>query len=375
MEGDDVSSPDVNRCDLLLIGGAVVTVDDERQVFDPGAIAVTGDRIVAVGPAQDFTGWEAERRIDTTGMAVLPGFSDTHQHLFQYLMRGLGEGIELWPWLEGFIWPLSDVIRPADAIIGAKLAAIEAAHSVVTAVLDHHYAPTDVEATLGVAQSIEDVGLRGAVARGMMGDPTDMARKHNLAGEIFLAVSGSSDANNNARTILSRFALTRALGSSCSLSTLAFAGIGFSAGVILWFHRVVRVNVDRLLGLCRQQSLCGKGDLDRLLRRTVTEQAIAGLLGDAPILARHEVAHEAHRGRDGDVLALHDLGVAGRAAQAAAAAALEQVLAVVELDRPEGDRTLEQLGRVTARAQAALVADLGPRLGPLGARHVLGELG
>ena len=180
-----MSPDDVDRCDLLLIGGAVVTVDDGRQVFDPGAVAVTGDRIVAVGPAADFAQWQAERRIDTTGMAVLPGFSDTHQHLFQYLMRGLGEGMELWPWLSGFIWPFADAIRPADAIIGAKLGAIEAAHSGVTAVLDHHYAPTDVESTLGVAASIEEVGLRGAVARGMMGDPTDMARKHNLAGEIF----------------------------------------------------------------------------------------------------------------------------------------------------------------------------------------------
>ncbi|MDJ0924529.1 MAG: amidohydrolase family protein [Acidimicrobiia bacterium] len=180
-----MSSPDVNRCDLLLVGGAVVTVDDARNVFDPGAVAVTGDRVTAVGPAEQFATWEADRVIDTTGMAVLPGFSDTHQHLFQYLMRGLGEGIELWPWLEGFIWPLSDVIRPADAIIGAKLAAIEAAHSGVTAILDNHYAPTDIEATLGVAASIEGVGLRGAVARGMMGDPTDIARRHNLAGEIF----------------------------------------------------------------------------------------------------------------------------------------------------------------------------------------------
>lgn len=174
-----------NRCDLLLIGGAVVTVDDMRRVFDPGAIAVDGDRIVAVGAAEDFAGWEADRRIDTAGMVVLPGFVDTHQHLFQYLMRGLGEGLELWPWLAGFMWPFADAITPSDAVVGAKLGAIEAAHSGVTAVLDHHYAPTDVETTLGVAAGIEEVGLRGAVARGIMGDPTDIARRHNLAGEIF----------------------------------------------------------------------------------------------------------------------------------------------------------------------------------------------
>ena len=99
-----------NRCDLLLSGGSVVTVDDDRRVFDKGAVAITGDRIAAVGSVGDFAGWQADRLIDTTGMAVLPGFVDTHQHLFQYLMRGLGEGMELWPWLSGFIWPFADAI-------------------------------------------------------------------------------------------------------------------------------------------------------------------------------------------------------------------------------------------------------------------------
>ena len=178
-------STDSGRCDLLLSGGPVVTVDDDRRVFDKGAIAVTGDRIVAVGDVEDLADWQADRRIDTTGMAVLPGLVDTHQHLFQYLMRGLGEGMELWPWLSGFIWPFADAISGPDAVASAKLGAVEAAHSGITAVLDHHYAPTDGSTTLGVAAGIEEVGLRGAVARGMMGDPTDIARRHNLAGEIF----------------------------------------------------------------------------------------------------------------------------------------------------------------------------------------------
>ncbi|MCZ7531972.1 MAG: amidohydrolase [Acidimicrobiia bacterium] len=176
---------DVKTCDLILTGGTVVTVDEQRRVFNPGAVAVTDDRIVAVGDAADFVDWGARRTIDTTGMAVLPGFVDTHQHLFQYLMRGLGEGMELWPWLSEFIWPLADTIGCEDAVVGAKLGAIEAAHSGVTAVLDHHYAPTDIATTLGVAEAIEGVGLRGAVARGMMGNVTDIARRHNLAGEIF----------------------------------------------------------------------------------------------------------------------------------------------------------------------------------------------
>ena len=175
----------VEKCDLLLTGGAVVTVDDHRSVFDPGAVAVVGERIVEVGNASDLAGWQADRRIDTSGMVVIPGFADIHQHLFQYLLRGLGEGLSLWPWLSEFIWPVSEAITPEDALVGAQLGAVAAARSGVTTVLDHHYTPTDIDTTVGVAKEIEKVGLRGAVARGMMGDVTAMARKHGLAGDIF----------------------------------------------------------------------------------------------------------------------------------------------------------------------------------------------
>ena len=173
------------RCDLLVTGGAVVTVDDRRRVIDPGAVAITGDRIVDVGAAIDLAGYQATRVIDATGKAVLPGLVDTHQHLFQYLLRGLGEGLELWPWLSDFMWPVTTAISTEEARIGAQLGAVEAARSGVTTVLDNHYAPTDFDTTLAVTDAIHDVGIRGAVARGMTGELTELAAKHGLAGELF----------------------------------------------------------------------------------------------------------------------------------------------------------------------------------------------
>ena len=76
-------------CDLLLTSGSVVTVDDERRVFEPGAVAVTGNRIAAVGPADELAHFTAKRTIDCSGKAVIPGFVDTHNHLYQGMARGL----------------------------------------------------------------------------------------------------------------------------------------------------------------------------------------------------------------------------------------------------------------------------------------------
>jgi 5-methylthioadenosine/S-adenosylhomocysteine deaminase len=178
---DDVSP----TCDLLLVAGVVVTMDDERNIFDPGAVAITGDRIVAVGPAHQLRGYRARRTIDCAGRAVMPGFVDCHNHLFQGIARGLGEGMPLWQWLADFLWPLSIHISAAEARAAVTNAAVEAARAGITSLTDNHYAPTDLRTTIAIADAIEEVGLRGAVVRGMYGEATEMARERRLTSALF----------------------------------------------------------------------------------------------------------------------------------------------------------------------------------------------
>ncbi len=94
---------DTKHCDLLLRSGTVVTVDDARAVHQSGSVAIRGDRIVAVGPADELADWQAKTVIDCRGKAVLPGFVDGHNHLYQALARGLGEGMSIVPWLCEFM--------------------------------------------------------------------------------------------------------------------------------------------------------------------------------------------------------------------------------------------------------------------------------
>ena len=172
-------------CDLVLTGGAVVTVDDDRRVLEPGAVAISGDRIVAVGTPDELATVRAARTVDCRGKAVLPGLIDCHNHLFQGLARGLGEGMSLWPWLCDFMWPYSAAITREEAVVAARLGAIEAARAGTTAIVDNHYSPADHDTTIAVADAIEGVGLRGVVARGMFGEMTEVARTHGLAESLF----------------------------------------------------------------------------------------------------------------------------------------------------------------------------------------------
>ncbi|MCQ0008342.1 amidohydrolase family protein [Actinomadura madurae] len=184
MPEHDALPPDT-RCDLLLKGAAVVTLDAENGVIERGGVAVRGDRIIAVGSDTDLAGLTAERVVDCVGMVIMPGLIDCHTHMFQGLGRTLGEALPLWTWLAEFMWPYATSLTTEDARVAATIGAVEAARSGTTALLDHHFAPTDAETTLAVADAIEAVGLRGVVGRGMSGPATEVARENNLAGDLF----------------------------------------------------------------------------------------------------------------------------------------------------------------------------------------------
>ena len=66
--------------DLILSNGKVITVDDRFSIAQ--AVAVRGDRILAVGTNQEINRLAGPntRRIDLRGKAVVPGLIDNHAH-------------------------------------------------------------------------------------------------------------------------------------------------------------------------------------------------------------------------------------------------------------------------------------------------------
>ncbi len=172
-------------CDLLLDGGTLVTLDPARPVIEDGAVAITGDRITAVGDRKEVGQPPAQRVVRCDGRLIMPGLIDCHNHLFQTLGRTLGEGLPGWEWLRRFMWPYAARITPQDTVAAVYLGAVEAALVGTTSLLDHHYGRTDHETTLAVADAIEAVGLRGVVARGVTGPYTEMAQRQGLPRRVF----------------------------------------------------------------------------------------------------------------------------------------------------------------------------------------------
>jgi predicted amidohydrolase YtcJ len=69
--------------DLILFNGKIITVDQRFSIAQ--AVAVRGDRIVAVGTTQDISklAGSTTKKIDLKGKSVIPGLIDNHMHLLR----------------------------------------------------------------------------------------------------------------------------------------------------------------------------------------------------------------------------------------------------------------------------------------------------
>src|SRR4030095_10561468 len=78
------TAPPVQGSRLLLKGGCVLSLDPKVGDFDTADVLIEGSRIPSVGPNLTAT---AATTIDASNTIVMPGFIDTHRHMWQGALR------------------------------------------------------------------------------------------------------------------------------------------------------------------------------------------------------------------------------------------------------------------------------------------------
>ena len=153
---------------ILIENGVVLPMTKPFEVLDPGYVAISGDRLVAVGAGQPPVEMQAQagRIVDATNMAVLPGLVNAHTHLFQTFIRGLADDKTLLPWLAAAIWPVGQAMMAEEAYLAGMLGLVENIRSGATAVIDNQYLHTDGLTDDAFCRAARDVGCRFLIARG-----------------------------------------------------------------------------------------------------------------------------------------------------------------------------------------------------------------
>jgi 5-methylthioadenosine/S-adenosylhomocysteine deaminase len=161
--------------DTLFINAIVLTMDEKLTQYDPGAVAVKGDSIVAVGfEAELKKEYKANEAIDCGGKILMPGLVNAHTHVPMTLIRGLADDLRLDVWLMGYMLPVErQFVSPEFVRLGTLIACAEQIRSGVTTFNDMYFFEDDI------AQATADAGMRAVCGESIMKYPAPDAPSYD----------------------------------------------------------------------------------------------------------------------------------------------------------------------------------------------------
>ncbi|WP_027341576.1 amidohydrolase family protein [Hamadaea tsunoensis] len=145
---------------LLITNSHVVPGDGSPE--RPGVdLLIEQGVITAIGPDLRH---EAAEVIDATGLIALPGLVDTHRHVWQAPLRGIGADMTLPAYLSTVLGRILPAYTAADAGLATLLGAAEALDAGITSVLDYSNAALTAEHRAAIAEAYASAGQRAIVA-------------------------------------------------------------------------------------------------------------------------------------------------------------------------------------------------------------------
>jgi len=159
--------------ELLITGGTVVTMNDEREVLYDGAILIAGERIVTLGSTKELVkAHPSAERLDASGKVILPGLINAHTHIAMSLQKGVTMAVP--EGLYRVMWPVEKSLTPEDVYVGALIGGAEALKGGTTCVVDHYFHEEQV------ARATTELGLRGVLGHTIMSRLGPFTGEHEL---------------------------------------------------------------------------------------------------------------------------------------------------------------------------------------------------
>jgi 5-methylthioadenosine/S-adenosylhomocysteine deaminase len=150
----------------LFKDGCVLTMDPKVGNFRKGDLLIEGSKIAAAGP--NLSAADAEV-IDATDCIVMPGFIDTHRHVWEGILRNIGTDVPLEgekSYLAFVLNTLAPAYRPEDAYVGNVVGLLGAIDAGITTILDWSHIQATRDHADSVIKALQESGLRTVFAYG-----------------------------------------------------------------------------------------------------------------------------------------------------------------------------------------------------------------
>jgi 5-methylthioadenosine/S-adenosylhomocysteine deaminase len=174
MKGKYMNDSSTLLPDVLLTNAIVLTMDEAFNQYEPGAVAIHGDVIVAVGLESELKAkYPDVNSLDCKGKVLMPGLVNAHTHVPMTLLRGLADDLRLDVWLLGYMMPVErEFVSPDFVRLGTLIACNELTHSGVTCFADMYYFEEHV------ARATAEAGLRAVCSQTVLKFPAPDAQSY-----------------------------------------------------------------------------------------------------------------------------------------------------------------------------------------------------
>ncbi|MDB5394028.1 MAG: amidohydrolase [Rhodospirillales bacterium] len=162
---DTTNDPGYGRTavETLIVGAIIITMDAARRIITDGALAISGDRIAAIGKRAEIEPLvDAKEIIDGRRFVITPGFVNGHIHTTETLIKGYipeNAGFEdgIWRWSV----PLYELQTPAEQQLAGRLSALSMLRTGTTCFLE----AGTVIALDEVFAALDETGIRGRIGQ------------------------------------------------------------------------------------------------------------------------------------------------------------------------------------------------------------------
>lgn len=153
---------------------ATVLTMDSQDALEDGDVLVIGDRIDALG--RNLAVPEGTAEIDAAGGILMPGMIDSHRHMYQTALRGIGADWTLSQYFVFCYLNWGKLFRPQDIYAGNLLAAVEALDAGVTTTLDWSHGLQTLDHADAAVDALQATPGRYVLAYGnLLGAPWEWA--------------------------------------------------------------------------------------------------------------------------------------------------------------------------------------------------------
>jgi 5-methylthioadenosine/S-adenosylhomocysteine deaminase len=157
--------PRVRRGTQILVkGGTVLSLDRRVGDFDVADVLIDGATIAAVGP--NLAARADAYVVDASRAIVMPGFIDTHRHMWEGSLRNILPNGLLSDYTRDITGAARAIFRPEDAHAGDLVSGLGAINAGVTTVLDWSHIGNSPEHTDAAIAGLRESGVRSVYAYG-----------------------------------------------------------------------------------------------------------------------------------------------------------------------------------------------------------------